>query len=117
LVMMMTRNAGLRGLVAAAALAACVVAPSAAHAWWRVGFGFVPFYVPFPAPVYVAPPVYYYGPPPPPVAYEPAPAAPAVATPACYAGAYVCPLERATPVGSPCSCPTNNNGRIGGRVG
>jgi hypothetical protein len=113
--MTMTRGSKLGALAAAVVVAASVAAPSAAHAWLRVGFGFVPFYVP--APYYVPPPVYYYGPPP--VAYVPAPA-PAVAPaagPSCYAGAYVCPLDHASAVGSPCSCPTNNNGRIGGRVG
>ena len=30
---------------------------------------------------------------------------------ACYAGPYVCPLEAPSPVGAPCSCPTNNQTR------
>jgi hypothetical protein len=38
---------------------------------------------------------YYHPPPPPPVADE-----------GCYAGAYVCPLDRPAVVGEPCACPT-----------
>jgi len=91
-------------LLAALALAGVVAMPGTANAWWRggpyVGFGF------FPPPVVVAPP---------PV-YAPAPSyTPAQAGQGCYAGAYVCPLEHATPVGSPCSCPANN-GRVAGQV-
>jgi hypothetical protein len=111
-----TCRTAFRSILAAVALAAVVSIPSAAHAWWRggwgIGFGFAPFY--YPPPVYVAPPVYY----PPPAAYPPA-AYPqqGPAGPACYAGPYVCPLDKAAPQGSPCSCPTNNNGRAGGQVG
>jgi hypothetical protein len=101
----------LAALLAVVALGA-VASPHAAQAWWRGGFGFgiVPF-APYP---YAYP--YYY---PPPVVYAPPvyAAPPAAAAPACYAGPYVCPLAVATPVGAPCSCPTNDTGRAGGRVG
>ena len=107
------RKTASRVVAALLVLVALLAAPSAAHAWWRggvgFGFGFVPLYVP-PPPVYVPPPVYYYAPPPP-VYYETAPSGQA-----CYAGSYVCPLDRATPVGGPCSCPTNS-GRAAGKVG
>jgi hypothetical protein len=117
-----------RGTVAAALLAT-LAAPLPAHAWWRGGgfgvglaagtlFGLAvpaltaPGYY-YPPPVYYAPPPVYYAPPP---AY----AAPGYVAPAsgqgCYAGAYVCPLDRPSPVGSPCSCPSNQ-GRAYGRTG
>ncbi len=106
-----------------------------------LGFGFAPpaYYGPpayYPPPVYSAPPV-YYAPPPPTYYYsQPAPegadssageAPPAVAAPApygtqsgslCYAGPYVCPLDRAQPAGSDCSCPGSaGSGRVNGRSG
>jgi hypothetical protein len=112
------------------------------HGGWGFGgvvIGLPPIVVAPPAPVVVAPPAPVVVAPPPPVYYAappvayyaPAPAvvatpAPAVAvTPAptyasalgqgCYAGAYVCPLEQATPVGADCSCPANE-GRVSGQV-
>lgn len=104
-----------------ALLAGAAASPSVAQARVFVGFGFgyPGFYTPFyaPPPVYYAPPVFY--PPPPPVVYAPEPyTAPSFpATPArCYAGAYVCPLDRAGPVGAPCSCP-GDRGRVTGRIG
>jgi hypothetical protein len=66
-----------------------------------------PFYYDYPPPVYYAPPPAYYAPP-------PAQVAPAPGT-ACYAGPYVCPLARALPIDSPCTCPTDN-GRIAGQT-
>jgi hypothetical protein len=105
--------------LAAFAVAATLAAPPAAHAWWRggFGFGFVPFApYPYATPYYYPPPVVYappvYAPPPPGYATPPDGAGPA-----CYAGPYVCPLDVAKPAGAPCSCPTNDNGRAGGRVG
>ena len=89
--------------------------PGTAQAWWR-GPGLF-FYGP---PIVVGPPVIYAPPPPvvyappPPVVYDPAPAY-APAGQACYAAAYVCPLDQPTPAGGPCSCPTNN-GRAYGRA-
>jgi hypothetical protein len=56
---------------------------AAAQGHWRGG-GFVG-----------AVPYGHYHPPPPPVAEE-----------GCYAGAYVCPLDRPAVVGEPCGCPT-----------
>ena len=92
--------------------------PRPANAWWRAGwgFGFAP-YVPF-APIVPAPYPYYYAPPPvyyaPPPVYAPPPAP---AGQSCYAGPYVCPLVQFSPQGAPCSCPANDGGRVGGRVG
>jgi hypothetical protein len=94
-------------LLGAAALAlAALVLPSSANAYYFYGprvFVGVPF---FAAPVYVPPPVYYA---PPPV-YAPAPV---YSGRGCYAGPYVCPLDRPTPVGAGCSCPTNNGRAYG----
>ena len=50
----------------------------------------------------------------------PAPTAGTPAAPAgqaCYAGAYVCPLERPAPAGDACSCPARGGQRAWGRVG
>lgn len=108
--------AGLVGTVAAM--------PSPALAWWRgggIGFGFVAPPIYFAPPAYYAPPPAYYAPPPayyapPPAYYAPPPVAyaPARWATSCDAGRYVCPMEVASPAGSPCTCPTNM-GRIGGR--
>ena len=90
------------------------------------GFGFPVFgpYYPFYAPpVVVAPPPVVYAQPP--VAYGYGYGAPVpyaytppgyAAAPRCFAGAYICPLDRPGVVGGPCSCPTNT-GRAPGRVG
>jgi hypothetical protein len=108
--MNMSRSFRLAVVLVALALGG-LASPSAAHAWWRggIGFGFVPF-APYPAPYYYPPPPVYYAPPP---AYYPPPAG----GQACYARAYTCPLAQPTPVGALCSCPTNDSGRVGGRVG
>ena len=74
--------------------------PTSAHAYWVV-VG--------PPVIYAPPPVVYAAPP---VVYEPVPP-PARS---CYAGAYVCPLNHATPTGGTCSCPTNNGGRASGHA-
>jgi hypothetical protein len=122
-----------RVLVALVAIAAAV-APSSAHAYWRGGIWYgvgpvLPFYPPVvvaPPVVYAPPPVIYAPPPQPGFAVTPpgfagadGPAGPApeqtAAGPSCYAGAYVCPLRNATPVGAACSCP-GNNGRVSGSV-
>lgn len=107
--MRVSRRSCLAALIAAVALGG-MVAPQPAHAWWRggVGFGFAPF-APYP---YRYP--YYY---PPPVVYAPPPYAVSPGGQSCYAGPYVCPLAVASPLGAPCSCPTEYNGRAGGRVG
>ncbi len=98
--------------VAVAIAAGAVLAPSPAEAWWR-GPGIF-FFGP---PIVIGPPVVYA--PPPPVIYAPAPVyqpAPAyAAAQTCYAAAYICPLDQPTPVGGPCSCPTNQ-GRAYGRA-
>ncbi len=80
------------------------LSPGTAHAWWRGGFGGGFIFIGPPV-VYAPPPVYYA---PPPVVY----AAPLPGR-ACYAGAYVCPLDRPTPVGAGCSCPTNSGRAYG----
>lgn len=58
---------------------------AAAHGYWRGGvfFGVVPYGATYGHPY------------PPPMAGE-----------GCYAGAYVCPLDRPAAVGAPCGCPT-----------
>ena len=110
------------------ALGASLVPVPAAQArvFLGVGFGFgfpvfgpyYPFYAP---PVVVAPPPVVYARPPAaygygttvPYAYTPPGHA---AAPRCFAGAYICPLDRPGVVGGPCSCPTDT-GRAPGRVG
>ncbi len=109
-----------RFLAIAVAACALLAVPLTAQArvFFGVGFGFplfapvYPFYAP--PPVVFAPPPIVYAPPPvvfsPPAAYAAGPGG------RCFAGAYVCPLDRPVPVGAPCSCPTNF-GRAGGRSG
>lgn len=105
--------------IAVAAGALLAAAPTAqARVFFGVGFGFplfapaYPFYAP--PPVVYAPPPVVYAPPPPVYARPPVSAAGPEGR--CFAGAYVCPLDRPVPVGAPCSCPTNF-GRAGGRSG
>ena len=98
--------------VGAGVLLASPMHPAKAYGFVGFGFGFpvfapfVPFY-PFYGPqvIVAQSPVIYTQPPP----YNPAP------TGRCYAGAYVCPIQRPATVGSPCSCPTNR-ARAPGRV-
>ena len=96
------------------ALAMIAMTATPALAWRHWGWGPGVYFGIFP-PVVVGPPV-YYGPPAyygPPGYYAPPPRP---AGDACYAGAYVCPLDRPGPAGAPCSCPTNS-GRAGGYIG
>lgn len=94
-------------MAVAATMLAGMLAPEPAHAWWhRHGWGGGVFIGP---PIVVGPPVYYG--PPPGYYYAPAPRTYAQAGEACYAGAYVCPLDQPTPAGAPCSCPTNTQAR------
>ena len=93
--------------VTATMLVGALLVPGPAQAWWhRGGYFFGPPIIVGPPiyigpPVYAAPPPYYSGP----------------AGQACYAGPYICPLDQPGPRGAPCSCPTNQNSRAGGRVG
>ena len=113
-------------------LAVICLAPAAARADWHGGWhggghggwgwrGGV--YLDLP-PVYVPPPVYYYPPPvyPGPPVYAVPPEAESMSSngppppaQACYAGQWVCPLERPNVVGNACSCPTGA-GRAWGRA-
>ncbi|MDJ0388676.1 hypothetical protein QMO56_11185 [Roseomonas sp. E05] len=88
--------------------------------WIGIGPGYT-----YPPPYGWSPPPYYpppyYGPPPtyyavPVVPYYPPPAY-GTAGQACYAGPYMCQLDRPEPVGAPCSCPAKGGGRAWGRVG
>lgn len=111
-----------RTTVAVASCAAMVgLAGSPAHARVFIGFGF-PFYGPayYPPPVYYPPPPVYYAPPPvyytPPVqtySQVPAPSGPGQT---CYAGPYVCPMERPTVTGASCYCSGNGGTRVWGRA-
>jgi len=87
-------------------VALATVFPGPAYAWRHGGWWGPRVVIGVPLP-------YYYGPAP---GYYYAPSYPYAAGQACYAGAYVCPLDQPGPQGAPCSCPTNN-GRVGGRVG
>ena len=113
------RSVGLAAFSAGLLVSAAAVAPAQA----RVFFGFgVPLYfgppVYAPPPVYYPPPPYYYAPPPvtyaPPPAYSPMPTSPASGQ-SCYAGGYVCPMDRPVSPGSGCYC-TVNGGRVWGRA-
>jgi hypothetical protein len=88
------------------AIALATVAPRPAQAWRHGGWWGPGVIIAVPPPVYYGPPSGYYY-------YAPRPAPPGEA---CYAGAYVCPLDQPGPRGEPCSCPTNN-GRAWGRIG
>lgn len=95
--------------------------PGPANAWRHGGWWGPRVIIGVPGPIYLGPPAgYYYAPqyyaPPYPTPPYPTPPYPTPAGQACYAGAYVCPLDQIGPQGAPCSCPTNN-GRVGGRVG
>ena len=116
----MTRNSLFR--IALLALAGVPLLPAGAQAGWRGGlyFGLPPVVIAPP------PPVYYYPPPPvfvgPPPVYEAPPAAfpqsyggPPPPGTACYAGQWVCPLDRPTASGDSCACPTAS-GRLWGRA-
>jgi len=93
-------------LVGAVVGLATLPAPAGARVFVGVGIGIPVVPYDYPPPVYAPPPVYYPPPPvyypPPPVAYSPAPAGYGAA---CYAGVYTCPVDRALPVGTQCSCP------------
>lgn len=93
-------------ILLAVAIAAFVL-PGTAFAWRHGGWGWGGVFIG--PPILLAPavpvydPYYRYAPPPP-------------AGEACYAGAWVCPLDQPGPRGAPCTCPTNQ-GRVGGRIG
>lgn len=122
--MITVRPHALRPLAIATAIAAVVAASSViappAQARVFVGIGiplFAPFY--YPPPVYYPPPPVYY--PPPPVVYAPPPPAFSPAPPqpggqSCYAGPYVCPMDRPAGSGGACYCPGNNGQRVWGRA-
>ena len=70
------------------------------------------------APYYYAPPYFYYSPPqtyyqPPPQGYSQAQGG---GGQSCYAGAYVCPMDRPVATGANCYCPGNNGQRVPGRA-
>ncbi len=112
------------GLLAALAVASMTVAASPSQARVFIGIG-VPYFGPYyvPPPVYYPPPAYYA---PPPVYYTPPPAQSAAApaySPApsgegqsCYAGPYVCPMDRPVASGGPCYCIGNGGQRVSGRA-
>ncbi len=112
-----TRSALFRA--ALLALAGATLLPAGAQAYWRGGFFFglpgvylaPPFGYPYP-PVYSPAPLYMA---PPPAYSMPFDGGPPPAGQACYAGRWVCPLDRLTPIGDACSCP-GNGGRIWGRA-
>jgi hypothetical protein len=114
----------LRRITVAIALCAAFVglAPSPANARVFVGIG-VPFFGPgfYPPPYYYPPPAYY---PPPPVMYAPPPQvyappqamAPSGAGQSCYAGPYICPMDRPVATGGNCYCLGNGGGHVWGRA-
>jgi hypothetical protein len=110
----------LRRITVALALCAALVclASNPAHARVFVGIG-IPFYGPgfYPPPYYYPPPPVYYAPPPPvvyapPQAYSP----PQASGQSCYAGPYVCPMDRPIATGGNCYCLGNGGTRVWGRA-
>ncbi|MFL5255832.1 MAG: hypothetical protein ACJ8AI_23630 [Rhodopila sp.] len=109
---------------AVAAATLCCPPPAQARVFVGVGVG-VPFFGPWvPPPVYYPPPV-FYAPPPvyytPPQAYAPpsgsqAAAGATASRQSCYAGAYVCPMDRLVPSGATCWCAANNGQRVFGQA-
>jgi hypothetical protein len=98
------------------------LAGSPAQARVFVGIG-IPFFGPgyYPPPAYYPPPPMYY--PPPPVVYAPpqnyTPAPPPMASgggQACYAGSYVCPMDRPVEAGTGCYCLGNGGQKVWGRA-
>jgi hypothetical protein len=98
------------------------LAGSQARARVFVGIG-IPFYGPgyYPPPAYYPPPPAYY--PPPPVVYAPpqtySPPPPPMASgagQACYAGPYVCPMDRPIETGGGCYCLGNGGQKVWGRA-
>jgi hypothetical protein len=131
----------LRRVTVAFALCAAFTGLAVAPAYARVFVGIgIPFYGPgfYPPPLYYPPPPIYYAPPPPPAyyippqAYSPAPGvaqsgmaqsgmaqsgmAQSGAGQACYAGSYVCPMDRPVATGGSCYCPGNGGQRVWGRA-
>ncbi len=79
---------------------------------WGPGFYPPPVYYP-PPPVYYAPPPVVYAPPPPPQTYSQAPTG---GGQACYAGPYVCPMDRPVATGAGCYCLGNGGQKVWGRA-
>ena len=119
----------LRRATFAVALCAAMVGLTGnpAHARVFIGLG-VPFYGPgyYPPPVYYPPPPVYYAPPPvyyapppptiyaqPPQNYSQAPGGPGQT---CYAGPYVCAMDRPTATGASCYCIGGGGARVWGRA-
>nr|WP_294551407.1 hypothetical protein [uncultured Rhodopila sp.] len=109
-------------LTLSAAFAGLPASPADARVFVGIGVG-VPFYGYgpgfYPAPFYYPPPVYYAPPPvfytPPPQVFAPGPAAQPGGGQACYAGPYVCPMDRPVAPGSTCYCLGNGGQRVWGR--
>jgi hypothetical protein len=108
-----------RAIVAIALCASMVgVAGRPAAARIFVGIG-IPFFGPgfYGPPAYYPPPPMYY--PPPPVVYAPpqsyAPGS-GGAGQACYAGPYVCPMDRPATTGAGCYCPGNGGQKMWGHA-
>jgi hypothetical protein len=90
--------------------------------WWPgvpfgLGLGAIAaapyYYAPpgyYPPPISYVPPQAYY----PPQAYGQAPVGGGGQS--CYAGAYVCPMDRPIATGASCYCPGNDGQRVGGRA-
>jgi hypothetical protein len=124
--MIFSRLSSLRRITVVAALCATMLGlaaiPAQARVFVGLGFGFPLFYGPgyYPPPVYYPPPPVYYAPPPPPVYYVPpqtyTPGPTAQSGQSCYAGPYVCPMDRPVAPGASCYCPGNGGQRVWGRA-
>jgi hypothetical protein len=114
-----------RALVAVSLCAVMVgLAGNPAQARVFIGIG-VPFFGPgyYPAPYYYPPPPVYYAPPPaeyPPQAQNysqmPSGAPAGGGGQACYAGSYVCPMDRPVASGASCYCLGNGAQKVWGKA-
>jgi hypothetical protein len=102
-------------LCSAAANARVFVGVGVGVPFYGYGPGFYPAPYYYPPPVYYPPPPIYYTPPPPQV-YTPAPAAQPGTGQACYAGPYMCPMDRPVAPGASCYCLGNGGQRVWGRA-
>jgi hypothetical protein len=117
----------LRRIMVVSALCAAALGltcgPAQARVFVGLGFGLPLYYGPgyYPPPVYYPPPIYYAPPPPPvyyvpPQTYTPGATARAGGQQSCYAGAYVCPMERPVAAGASCYCLGNGGQKVWGRA-
>jgi hypothetical protein len=109
-------------VVLCAAMVGLAGVPAQARVFIGVGIPFPGYYPGYwPGPYYYPPPAYY---PPPPVVYAPPPQAysqmpsptPSSGGQSCYAGPYVCPMDRPVATGASCYCLGNGSQKVWGKA-